>query len=128
VERETGKAMKICVIDDEPLVGRVCRGQLNHLGHESVVFQDPERALEAILTPDSGFDIVLTDQNMPQRTGLEVIRALRNAGWKLPIILATGFNDSILPDEIAAYGITALLDKPYRIEDLERALATALSS
>ena len=74
-------------------------------------------------SPDA-FDLVLTDQTMPEMTGLELTRAMRAKGLLVPVLLVTG-----LPTEIDVPSISPpfrVLGKPYRAEELISALSLLL--
>ena len=78
------------------------------------------QALE-ILGREKNIDLVITDQAMPNMTGLQLVEAIRADRPDLPIVLATGYAD--LPAG-AAIGMVRL-PKPFLQNDLSRALAEA---
>jgi CheY-like chemotaxis protein len=76
------------------------------------------------------FDIILTDLAMPDITGLEVARQVRAHQPTVPIILVTGWEAGLDQSEVEAAGITEVLLKPFRIEqltDIIRSLASKIS-
>jgi CheY-like chemotaxis protein len=73
------------------------------------------------------FDVIVTDQTMPDLTGLELaarIRAIRNT---LPVILCSGYGNPLLESEAANAGVAALLRKPLRSDELALTLHRVLS-
>jgi CheY-like chemotaxis protein len=110
------------VVDDDPLVLTNMAAMIEDLGH--AVFEAGS-ALQAlsILRREPGIDLMITDQAMPQMTGIELIREIE-VGWPdLPVILASGFAE--LPSGTDPRQIT--LAKPFRQHDLEQAVQTAMT-
>ena len=74
-------------------------------------------ALDALRADPDGFDLLVTDYNMPGMSGLEVVRAARTIRPGLPVTIASGFIDDELRARAAAGGIEALLFKASALED-----------
>ena len=82
--------LKILVVDDDFLVAMNTSAMLEDLGHEVVeVHSGPARPRCARRAGD--FDLMITDQAMPQMTGTQLIDAARASRPDLPVILATGY-------------------------------------
>jgi two-component system, NtrC family, response regulator AtoC len=69
-------------------------------------------------------DLIVTDVRMPNYTGLEIVKGLRDAGMQVPVVIMTAFGNSETRARAAALG-AALLDKPFKLETL-RALVRSL--
>jgi CheY-like chemotaxis protein len=109
------------VVDDDPLVLTNMAAMLDDLGHTVFEASSAREAL-AILRRESAIQLVLTDQAMPQMTGLQLIDEIK-IGWpNLPVILATGFAE--LPPSIDPLQIT--LAKPFLQYDLAQAVKAAI--
>lgn len=76
------------------------------------------RVLDARLRPDA----IVSDVRMPGKTGIEILRALRAAGLTIPVILLTGFGESVSRLEVESFGGAVLLEKPFDFDDLRTAL------
>lgn len=76
------------------------------------------RLLDGRLRPDA----VVSDVRMPGKSGVDVLRALRRAGLTIPVILLTGFGQSVSRLEIESFGGAVLLEKPFDFDDLRTAL------
>ncbi len=98
----------------------MCLGQamLERLGYEVVTSTNSLEALEAFRAMPQRFDLVITDQTMPQMTGGQLAQALRRIRPDIPIILCTGFSYTMNADKAQAQGIDAFLMKPFRARDL----------
>jgi len=123
-----GHGERILVVDDEELLAQLGRKTLAALDYEVEVTTQPTIALEMVRADPSGFALVITDQNMPQMTGLELASQLRQIRPGLPILLTTGFSLAITADRIKAAGIHQLLLKPVGFHALATAVHTALAA
>lgn len=65
-------------------------------------------------------DLVVMDVRMPGVSGLELLGELRRAGWALPIVIMTAFGDEKLHHDASEAGASAVLDKPFDLDDLKR--------
>jgi PAS domain S-box-containing protein len=117
------RPLTVLVVDDDPLVLTNMAVMIEDLGH--TVFEAGS-ALQAlsILRREQGIELVITDQAMPQMTGIELIEEIK-LGWPdLPVVLATGFAE--LPSGTDPLQIT--LAKPFRQYDLEQAVQTVITN
>ncbi len=109
--------LRVLVVDDDFLVAMNTTAMLEDLGHEVVEVHSGALALEAI-ERRGPFDLMITDQAMPQMTGVQLVEAVRRRWPELPVILATGYAE--LPPDIDP--AIPRLGKPFFQSDLERAL------
>ena len=78
------------VVDDEPLVGDVVQAILKMGGYESVLFADPKAAFQALSEANPKPTLLLTDFQMPQMTGRELIQHCKKVHPELKTILYSG--------------------------------------
>jgi len=121
-----GKGRILFVDDEEPLV-RLGQLRLTHLGYDVVAHTSSPAALETFRATPQCFDLVITDQTMPQMTGEILARAVRAIRPDVPIILCTGFSHVINADQARALGINMFLMKPLVLRDLARAIQQVLT-
>lgn len=117
----------ILVVDDEPLLRQNLSKFLEIIGHEPHVASDGREALEAIESSD--IDLVLTDVNMPDMDGLELINELRGRDPPLPIIVMSGggrFDKTLLLQSATVLGAVVSLAKPFSFEDLKKVIEDVL--
>jgi CheY-like chemotaxis protein len=93
------------------------------MGYEVVTTRSGEEGVKMALA--TKFDVILTDLAMPGLSGLEVARQIRRTYPSLPIILVTGWERTLDSAQIAAAGITDVLYKPFRIEQLTEVVKSA---
>ena len=112
--------MKVLVIDDDPVH---VRGMIKHinwgkLGFDKVVGK--HNAAEALrLLQEETFDLVLTDINMPEISGLELIRRINLLGKQPGIIIVSGYNEFTYAQEAIRLGVCAYILKPVKPEEVE---------
>ncbi|MBF0527106.1 MAG: transporter substrate-binding domain-containing protein, partial [Deltaproteobacteria bacterium] len=102
----------ILLVDDEP--GLIDTGQkiLSRLGYKVISKTDSSEALEAFaLEPDS-FDMVITDMAMPTMTGDKLAQEIIRRRPDIPIIMCTGYSQSVSEEEAKRIGIKGFLMKP----------------
>jgi two-component system response regulator (stage 0 sporulation protein F) len=72
-------------------------------------------------------DVIVSDVRMPGFTGLEVLGAVRGAQLRTPVILITAFGAADTHAQAHQLGVTAVLDKPFDVDDLRRLVRSALA-
>lgn len=103
---------RILFVDDEPgLLGSWVR-LLEHWGYTVVGQESSLAALEAFRAGPDRFDLVITDQTMPRMNGADLARELLTLRPDLPIILCSGFSETMTPETATAIGIRKFLLKP----------------
>lgn len=114
--------LSILLVEDDAHVLRAVANALETLGHSVICTETAEAALDAlrICSPDLLVSDVMLGAG---RTGIELAASLTETHPDLPILLISGFTDgSIVGPELTSRGI-ALLRKPFRLEQLSRAIA-----
>jgi PAS domain S-box-containing protein len=118
---------RILFVDDEESIVHVGSSMLTALGYEVVAHVDPGSALRAFRAAPDGFDGVVTDQGMPELTGLRLAREIAECRPGTPVLLCTGYSESVSDESLGSAGIAELVMKPYTAGELSRSLSRALS-
>jgi CheY-like chemotaxis protein len=117
---------RILAIDDQQVILDLISAMCQSLGFE---VQTASSAAEGVhLTLESSFDIILTDLAMPDMSGLEAARRIRHLHPEVPIVLVTGWEVHLSEAELEAAGVTSVLNKPFRIEQLTDVIRNALTA
>lgn len=121
------KGLKALVVDDSPINLKVATLALEKLGLECESAKDGQQALQCCKT--NYYDAVFMDIRMPVMDGLAATRAIRaqeSVGRRIPIIALTA--NAYKEDEQSALaaGMDAYVSKPFKLQDLERALYLVL--
>jgi PAS domain S-box-containing protein len=115
----------VLLVEDEAMVGAFMAELLGGWGFEVTHCGDPLEVEQRLAY--GAFDLVLTDQTMPGRTGLELAERCRALRPELPVLLYSGFGEGIDAGELSRSGVRTLLRKPIEPEALRAALAEALA-
>ena len=122
-EKKTVARKRICAVDDSRMILNIYKSTLHELGFEPVLFEFPASALEWLENEKP--DLVLTDLNMPDITGIDLARAIRRTFSKeeLPVVMVTTQNE--VNDNRAALdaGVNDILHKPFTAESLRAVIA-----
>jgi signal transduction histidine kinase len=107
---------RVVLVDDDPLVSAGTVAMLEDLGHHVIECNSALEALDA-LAADREVDLLITDHAMPQMTGVELAKIVRERYPRLPVVLATGYAE--LPPGAAELGALPRLAKPFRQSELD---------
>ncbi len=110
------RSFRILVVDDEPAQGELVSGYLKKQGFDVAVAGSGEKALEFFR--QEAFDLVLTDQKMPNMSGLELLKALRAINPETAVIVMTAFASIEAAVSSIKGGATDYLTKPLNLEEL----------
>jgi CheY-like chemotaxis protein len=118
---------RVLGVDDDEAAGEFMQDLLTHWGLEVRLIRGAIEAREVFTLDSQSFDLAVLDQTMPHMTGIDLARHLLAIRPDLPIILYTGFSESLDDDVIRSSGVRALIRKPVNVEKL-RSLINDLSS
>lgn len=118
----------VLLVDDDTALVAMGRRMLEYLGYEVVSFANSIEALEAFQAQPDKFDLVVTDQTMPNITGVDLAKKIMGIRENMPIIICTGFSEIATKDKAKAMGIRGYLMKPLSISELAVSCQDALSS
>jgi CheY-like chemotaxis protein len=121
--------LRVLVVDDDPLVAKVLRDTLKADGHDVATANGGQAGIDAFLDAQKGsnpFEVVMTDLGMPYVDGRKVAGAVKAASPATPVILLTGWGQSLLAEGDMPAHVDRLLSKPPRMADLREALAACV--
>jgi len=118
----------ILFVDDEKIMGELVKKMLISLGYTVKVFKDPKQALEVFSQSKEEFDLIITDQTMPNLSGMELIEQVRKIRKDIPVLLSTGYSKIVDEDKALAAGVNAFLSKPFRKKILSEKIRKVLDS
>nr|MDQ3023883.1 ATP-binding protein [bacterium] len=122
----TGSERILLVEDEEPLA-RMCAEGLRRLGYVVEPYSSSMLALKRFEKSPTDFDIVVTDQTMPQMTGTTMAGVMLALRPEMPILLCTGYSESVTPEIAKEMGLFDMLEKPLAMRDLALAIRKALA-
>jgi CheY-like chemotaxis protein len=113
-------------VDDERFFLDVVREHLELMGYRVVAFRNSPAALEHFRENIDGFDVIITDQTMPEMTGIQLTAEIRKYNRDIPIILCTGYSEGISEQTTLHFGISKILMKPVSRRDIALTVNEAL--
>ncbi|TVM30827.1 ATP-binding protein [Oceanidesulfovibrio marinus] len=131
-------ALNILLVEDNPLNVRVAELHLKRMGHNIIVANNGEHALEIMSTmPEKAFDVVLMDLEMPVMDGFEATRTIRSATMNnpaldagpnpnVPIIAMTAHALIDVKERCLEIGMNDFVAKPVNFADLSAAIQRAV--
>ncbi|RWO34575.1 MAG: response regulator [Mesorhizobium sp.] len=125
---EYGNGETILVVDDDTPLMQLAEEMLAALGYEPVGFNRSPAALNAFSADPGRFDLVLTDEVMPDMTGVELSGKLHEIRSDLPIVLMTGYGRTLRSRQLTAAGISEVIKKPLLSASVAQCLARHLHS
>ena len=117
--------MKILVVDDFSTMRRIVRNQLVELGFSNPLIHEADDGENALtLLRSQPFDLVVTDWNMPNMTGIDLLRAIRaEASLKgMPVLMVTAENNRDQIIAAAQAGVNGYIVKPFTAITLKEKL------
>jgi CheY-like chemotaxis protein len=121
-----GNGEVILVVDDESLLLELTVQLVTDLGYVALAYTSSRDALQALFDAPAKVDLVLTDENMPELSGSELVAEIRAGGLDVPVIMMSGNVTTALKERARAASVCALLGKPLREASIAAALARCL--
>lgn len=107
---------RILVVDDEPHIVALVTRALHTDGYETVTADDGQGALDRALEGD--IDLIILDVGLPSMDGFEVLRAVRAAGERMPVIMLTARSATSEAVDGLDAGASDYVPKPFSVAEL----------
>ena len=119
---------RILFVDDEEELAAMGDEMLTDLGYRVTSKTASREALALFRLDPSWFDLVVTDQTMPEMTGEELVKEILALRADMPIIMCTGFSYVVDADTASAAGARASVMKPLTMKEIARMVRDVLDS
>jgi CheY-like chemotaxis protein len=116
----------ILLVDDKQELTEVLSRMLIFLGYEVSAFNRGKEGLAVFMRSPNDYDAVVTDMTMPHMTGIALAQEVKKVRPEMPVVLLTGYSETLSADKMAKLGIDASLLKPVLIRELAGALKMVL--
>jgi two-component system, cell cycle sensor histidine kinase and response regulator CckA len=113
-----GQGKRVMYVDDDQALVFLVERVLRRRGYVVTTFNEPLLAQEALARNPEGYDLLVTDYNMPGYSGVELLRAAKAIRSSLPVALASGYVTPEMEAEAFASGASALVYKPNDVNEL----------
>jgi len=109
--------MKILLLEDDPILSDILTHHLRDSGYDVVHVEDGDSALDKAI--DGKFDLLLFDINVPKKSGLDVVKTLREYNNTTPAIVVTAYQDTTHMKNGFQSGCDDYIKKPFDLEELD---------
>ncbi len=130
---QTGEAngpfahVSVLLVDDEAFAQKLATTVLRQIGVKSVVAaKSGHEALKILSEPHHKYDIVISDWNMPEMTGLNLLKKVRETWPEMPFIMLTGKATGDFVLAAKEHGVNGYIAKPFAPAQLIAKLASVL--
>ncbi len=117
-----GMALKILTVDDEPAIAACLSFIFRGPRYELTSARNGKDALARLSAAEEPYDVVITDNQMPQLSGLELVRALRERSFGGKIMVLSGHLTAENREAFRQMNVDAILEKPFDNYDLRSRL------
>jgi len=121
----TSRPMSVLIVDDEGSVRQFVDRALREAGYTTTVVSDGPEAIKVAATLDP-LDLLVTDLMMPEMTGDELARRLRQSRQDLKVLYLTGYSDRLFKEKTTLWADEAFLEKPCSVKGLRQAVSLLL--
>lgn len=125
-ELKIGRGEQLLLIDDQAEMLRTHQRSLERLGYRVVACVDAAEAMNRFRADPAAFALVLTDLNMPGRSGVELARLVLELRPGLPVLLTSGFIPEEVRQAALAAGVREIVRKPVMLPELSAVIARNL--
>lgn len=117
---------KVLVVDDDPNLTDLLVDTLSAIGYEPHSAGSAHEALDVLAKMP--IDLVISDINMPEMSGIELLQEIKKKNRRLPVMLITGIGSDGIKAQAYSKGADGFLAKPFRIGTMESEIGKMLSS
>ena len=115
---------RILVVDDQESMRKMLADLLDMMGLEAQTVGSGEEALREL--DSAGIDLVITDLNMPQMDGMELMKRIKATHPEMPVIVITGYGTFNTEKQVLANGADGYIPKPCTINRVQETVNAAL--
>lgn len=114
-------ALKILAVDDNPSITDAMPSIFAAPRYELTTANDGNRALEKLKATPLEFDVIIVDQNMPELSGVELVREIRERGIPTKIMILSAELSPEIREAYEQMNVHMILSKPFSVEELRLA-------
>jgi PAS domain S-box-containing protein len=108
---------RVLLVEDEEMQLLSLERMLRRLGYRATSYRSGVDALADFEAHPNGYDLVVTDQTMPQMTGVQLAKAILKVRPNIPVVLCTGYSEVIDAEEAKGLGIREFIMKPFGVAE-----------
>jgi PAS domain S-box-containing protein len=123
-----GKGEQVLVVDDDDAILQYETMLLERLGYSVTAVNDPREALARWRAEPDRYDLLFTDQTMPDQTGTALAAELRSLGMRIPVVVTSGMNDQATAQLARSVNRCRFLPKPFTQAEASTVLRSLLDA
>jgi len=122
------KGVRVLLVDDEIFIREMGVDVLDMLGCTTTTAEDGRKAWHKFEEDPKAFDVIISDYNMPEMTGIDLAEKVLTLRPGMPFIISTGFSSGFTEKAAEDLGIAGILQKPYLVNQLKEAIECAVAN
>ena len=126
IESPAGGQETILIVDDEEIIRTMLQEVLESLGYTVLLAIDGEDAIQLYSQRHDDIDMIIIDMIMPKMSGKETCLELKKINPEIRVILASGFSQDRVIQEILSSGVNGFIHKPFTISELSTKIREVL--
>ncbi len=119
-------AKRVLIVDDQESMRDMLADLLDMMGHEPESVEGAHQALERL--QNENIDLVITDLNMPEMDGMELMKRIKERTPQLPVIVITGYGTFHTEKQVLTHGADGYIPKPCTIVRVQETVNAALGA
>ena len=122
-----GTGQRVLYVDDDPAMLLLVESLLQRAGYHVTTIERPREALEQVRARAGDFDLVVTDYNMPELTGMDLAQEIARIRPDLPVVISSGYVSDEMREAVQRAGVRGLIQKEYTLEQLATVVHSVLA-
>ena len=118
---------RILFVDDEEILVGIIKDMLEDCGYKVTATTNPVEALNLFMENPDNYDVVISDMTMPVLTGDKLSEEILRIKKDTPIIICTGYSESVTESKLKDLGVSKKLTKPFNLETLSQAIREVMN-
>ncbi len=118
---------RLLIVDDETELVELEKEMVERLGYSATAVSESGAALAIFRENPDKYDLVLTDQTMPDMTGIDLARKLISVRPDIPVVLITGYRDVVDMESAREAGVKAVVGKPMSRAEMGKTIKEVLT-
>jgi DNA-binding NtrC family response regulator len=119
----TDHAPLILLVEDEAMLRLAAAELLEDMGFRVETVGSAREAMAHVVAAGTGYSAVIIDVGLPDRSGAELAKDIRGRRADIPIVIASGYDESVLDGTLVGDPRVGFLGKPYGVKGLTQAFA-----
>lgn len=125
---EAENQYRVMVVDDEDMILLLLQSILEKRGYQVDLFSNPVDAVAAFEEHPFQYQLLITDQRMPDMSGTELISKIHHIKQTVPVIMCSGYSREVTHENVKKLGIDEFLEKPVSYDKLCGTVEKVLNS